>query len=468
MTSPLRQLSALISSSVDVIEREFASQGLSYPSLDDFFDPTSHAEVFARVPVVAEAARLIVAAGGQLSALVHPPGLYVIERGITSFDAAALNVVVVKGIVELLREAGPKGLHVDHIAAKTRMDSAKLARVLRLLASNHIFRETSPDVFANNRLSSALDTGKSHTAHQASPMLRHEGASGLAALVEVQTGEGLKSSGWISDFMTSSSTATSHDIVNIPFNKGVGTELTIWQWWETPGNEYLKARFNKAMEAYTSQEQPEAILNGFVWGGLEPGSKVVDVAGGLGTVASVVATAHSGLRFVVEDRPSVIEHSKKFWKAHLPKANVEFEVFDLFGEQPVKDADVYILRNILHDWPEWHSVQMLRSLRNAAQPATKLVIMEHVVVYACEDTTEARAIPGAEGMVAGAPEPLLPNFGVAAHFSYLSDLLMMALLNGEERTLASFAQLLRKAGWKICEVHSVPGSVFKQIVAQPV
>ena len=34
-------------------------------------------------------------------------------------------------------------------------------RILRLLATNHIFTEVSPDVFANNRLSSVLDTGKS-------------------------------------------------------------------------------------------------------------------------------------------------------------------------------------------------------------------------------------------------------------------------------------------------------------------
>ena len=34
------------------------------------------------------------------------------------------------------------------------------ARILRLLVTNHIFIEVSPDVFANNRVSSALDTGK--------------------------------------------------------------------------------------------------------------------------------------------------------------------------------------------------------------------------------------------------------------------------------------------------------------------
>jgi hypothetical protein len=35
------------------------------------------------------------------------------------------------------------------------------ARILRLLATNYIFTEVTPDVFANNRLSSTLDTGKS-------------------------------------------------------------------------------------------------------------------------------------------------------------------------------------------------------------------------------------------------------------------------------------------------------------------
>lgn len=161
-------------------------------------------------------------------------------------------------------------------------------------------------------------------------------------------------------------------------------------------------------------------------------------------------------------------------------------VFDLFGEQPVKDADVFILRLILHDWPEWHSVQMLRALRAAAKPDTKLVIMEHVLEFACEDTTAARSIPGAYDGAKLAPAPLLPNFGVAGQFSYLSDLLvrmpasgpiadrgltlpqMMGLLNGQERTLSSFSELLQKAGWKIIRVHAVPGSVFKQVVAQPV
>lgn len=35
-----------------------------------------------------------------------------------------------------------------------------VARILRLLATNHVFTEISPNRFTNNRLSSAMDTKK--------------------------------------------------------------------------------------------------------------------------------------------------------------------------------------------------------------------------------------------------------------------------------------------------------------------
>lgn len=41
------------------------------------------------------------------------------------------------------------------------------AHILRLLATHHVVRELSPDVFALNRISSTIDTGKNvHDLHQ--------------------------------------------------------------------------------------------------------------------------------------------------------------------------------------------------------------------------------------------------------------------------------------------------------------
>lgn len=81
-------------------------------------------------------------------------------------------------VVEILREAGPQGLHVSDISKKNGVDAKKLglslygcglgimlmhdlAHILRLLATHHILREVSPDVFTLNRISSLVDSGKS-------------------------------------------------------------------------------------------------------------------------------------------------------------------------------------------------------------------------------------------------------------------------------------------------------------------
>ena len=42
------------------------------------------------------------------------------------------------------------------------VDNRRLGHVLRLLATFHWLREVTPDVFANNRLSSYIDSGKSY------------------------------------------------------------------------------------------------------------------------------------------------------------------------------------------------------------------------------------------------------------------------------------------------------------------
>jgi hypothetical protein len=53
------------------------------------------------------------------------------------------------------------GAHI-HVSVKYSVENSyPLAHALRLLATHHIVRETAPDVFAINRISSLLDSGKS-------------------------------------------------------------------------------------------------------------------------------------------------------------------------------------------------------------------------------------------------------------------------------------------------------------------
>ena len=51
----------------------------------------------------------------------------------------------------------PEGVPVAQLAALSGLqDSDKLGRMMRLLATRHIFREVRPGVYANNRLSVKL------------------------------------------------------------------------------------------------------------------------------------------------------------------------------------------------------------------------------------------------------------------------------------------------------------------------
>src|SRR5438477_10152959 len=45
-------------------------------------------------------------------------------------------------------------------SVETMTPALGLGHILRLLATHHITREVAPNVFANNRISSMLDTGK--------------------------------------------------------------------------------------------------------------------------------------------------------------------------------------------------------------------------------------------------------------------------------------------------------------------
>lgn len=97
---------------------------------------------------------------------------------------------------------------------------------------------------------------------------------------------------------------------------------------------------------------------------------------------------------------------------------------DFFSPQPNKDAAAFLLRNILHDWSDSYCLKILRPLRAAAAPSTRLMIVEHFISYACIEE-QTKTIPGAERPPL--PAPLLPNGGNAAITAYLSDIQVLGL-----------------------------------------
>lgn len=305
-----------------------------------------------------------------------------------------------------------------------------------------------------------------------SPQDKHVGTPGIGAWIEMTADEVMKASAYMTDVMFAPEMGKSEAPEDAPLQTAFRTKKTLWAWLDEPGNEYRLKRLNVAQAGTNNLDPTNAILMGFKWAELPPNAVVVDVGGGMGHLTMRLAKNVPNLKYIVQDRPSVIVQGRKFWKENLPSAiengDVQLQDHNFFDPQPVTNASVFMLRLIIHDYGLTNATRILRNLRDVATPDTKLILIEQVVPYACIDENESSInnnIPGARE--SRPPPPLLANLGKASAMGYLGDLQMYVALNGDERTLGMFCELTKRSGWNIVEIFSIPGSVRKQIVAVP-
>ncbi|KAJ7982955.1 S-adenosyl-L-methionine-dependent methyltransferase, partial [Mycena polygramma] len=445
----LKALSKIIVNAVDTMELAYADAEVDFPSLEDPFEAAGPGEAMRQDSLVSGAVQNLMAAAAQIVATVANPVTAILNASQAFHVSSCLRVASELNVVEILREAGPRGLHINEIASYSKVDYALLARMLRLLATHHIFREVSPNVFANNRLSSALDKQKSPSALFASPEDRLSGTSGVAALAEFFTEDCFRSSCCLLD------TTLSPQESIVPYNRAFGTTEPFYLWIQRPENASRLKRFGLGMQGTAVSEGQDTIFQGFDWSTLKEGSVIVDVGGGIGHLSLSIAKRFPKLRFVVQDLQHQVDEAKDHWSSnfveHVEGGMVEFQGHDFFTPQPVKNADVFLLRYIAHNWPAAKLIPILRHLRDAALLTTQLVIVEKILPVAARDQgAEVNGIPGAARPVAQAP--LLSNWGIATVELYFFDLGIHTMLGGTERTLDGYTDVLQKAGWELVRV----------------
>lgn len=76
----------------------------------------------------------------------------------------------------------------------------------------------------------------------------------------------------------------------------------------------------------------------------------------------------------------------------------------------MQNAAVYLLRLILHDWPDDKCLAILKILRNAAGPSSKLIVFEQIMTYSCDYSGPFADV----SHPIKAPAPLLANLGMGA------------------------------------------------------
>ena len=143
---------------------------------------------------------------------------------------------------------------------------------------------------------------------------------------------------------------------------------------------------------------------------------VVDVGGGQGALLGPLLQAHPGMTGKVVDR--TVDGAD----AHLATLGVadraEIVAGDFFATVP-GGGDLYILKAIIHDWNDEEATRILANCRAAMAPGGRLLLIER----------------------------LMPARVVAGDQTVMSDVLMMALEHGRERTEAEFLALLAAAGF---------------------
>ncbi|KAI0264107.1 S-adenosyl-L-methionine-dependent methyltransferase [Gloeopeniophorella convolvens] len=397
----LSSLSFLISSNVHKVESAYSRKGIPFPSLDAPFQPGP----LDNDPDVLEASRLIVAAATQLVAVIRPPMDTLFEYASGVQMTASLGLMVDTDVPDLLKGAGPS--------------------------------EVAPNVFANNRVSSVLTKSRSLKELRADKISKYDDASG-AALIGHYGDEVMKATSYMSEFLQDT-----HGFPT-PFSLAFKLDGTIWQWYKKEENEWRHRRFRAIFKNSFDWFSPSSLIDGHPWGSLEKDSVVVDVGGNVGPIARFLESSFPHLRYVVQDLPNVICEAPKFWEKESPQAladgRVVLQAHNFFDPQPVKGAAVYLMRFILHDWPDKDCIDILTHLRAAAAPQSRLVVSEVMMQHACAEPY-GPSLP---------PAPLLANLGIArGGIATLMDLHVMTMADGQERTRQHYVELGRKTGWAL-------------------
>ncbi len=304
------------------------------------------------------------------------PARIVGELARAHIAARCLHVAAAFGVADAI---GEEPADARAIASRTGLDADALRRILRLLAAHGVFEER-PDGYAHNAASRLL---RSDHPESLRPYVR---MGGMPAFWEryselgttVQTGR--PSRDWRG---------------LLGYFDGHRDEAEI---------------FNAAMVAKSRAVLP-AVVDAYDFARFEV---IADIGGGRGHLLAAVLERAPRARGILFDLPHVVA---EVGSARSPR--LEIAAGDFFADTP-PSADLYLLMDLLHDWRDDDAAKILASVRRAATPHARVLIVETLV-----------------------PEVPGPHFGKTL------DVIMLAVTGGRERSLTEYAALLERSGLRL-------------------
>ncbi|KAI1874559.1 hypothetical protein JX265_004767 [Neoarthrinium moseri] len=197
-------------------------------------------------------------------------------------------------------------------------------------------------------------------------------------------------------------------------------------------------RFAAAMRFFTQRPglEPVHVVENYAWEAIREGGTIVDVGGSHGIISIELARQFPSLNFVVQDLDEpVVRYAEQQCPSDL-SGRVQYMVHDFFEEQPIRGAEVYFLRAVLHNWSAKYAKKILRALVPALKPGSRIILNEPVI-----------------------PEPSQVPPEMAARLR-ANDLVMLELQNGGDREMVDWETLFAEAhhGFRFHGGKKPPGS----------
>jgi hypothetical protein len=337
----------------------------------------------------------------QVDSAAHPqseeiPARQVLKLVLGYQISGVVHVITRLTIPDHLAD-GPRS--AAELAEATGGHPDAILRLMRCGVSLGLFDQASPTTFAINPLSQCLRSD----AHSVYGVALAGGKTAHTRPVE-------------------------HLLTAVTENRSVVKDaigMEIWDYWDA--NPETKAAMTEHLVEVNAAVGP-AVRAAYDF---TSARRIVDVGGNEGFFLAHLLDAAPDAVGVLFDRPEVMEDARKTMASQGLADRVEFVGGDFLDSIPAS-GDLFVLKGILHDSSNEAAARVLANCHAAAAPGSTLLLLEGIL----SDK---------------------PPFDPIVH---LIDINMLVMVNGRERTLTEFTDLLDAAGYDFVRTVPLPSTGY--------
>ena len=311
----------------------------------------------------------------------------------------AIHTAAALGLADAMAAAGPRSS--DDLAAAVGANPGALHRLLRGLVALELCSTTNDGRFELTELGSCLRSDTRDSVRAWALLMGDRVWLSWSRLLDcVRTGD------------------------SVPALEGTATPFD-----DMTANPEGYAVFSESMVQLT-RHLAGAVAAAYDFSGIRT---IVDVGGGYGALLPPILKANPEMRGTVVDLSLCRDGALRLFEKAGIADRCEFRAADIFEAVP-PGADAYIIKSVIHDWDDEKSVAILRNCRAAMREGSRLLIVEVIV-------------------------PDRPGTSPLDHMIAGTDLNMLVVTGGRERTESEYRALVDAAGLTVARIVPTPAAM---------